>query len=192
MDASIFITYHNHNQLIRQAIGNPQIFHTEVSVDEWVKQFIWHKTPAEYVEKKTAMGLAVFDSTFLPETPEVIAVASEIERRLLEGGIEEMEGRDLTDNDIRDIKTAAYGIAHGIPVVARDKLFYTIEKMFQKDITIYVDREQNSMRQAWRLVTRLEAQGKQTPPELSHLLRLNTSKNIEKDMEKARQGDEPK
>ena len=190
LDASIFITYHNHTQLIRQKIGDPKIFHTEITEREWRNQFIWHKTPSEYIKGKIAKGLAVFDSTYLPETPVVNAVADVIERCLREGGIEKLESRKLTDNDRRDIMTVAYGIVHGVDVVARDKLFFTIEKMFKKDITIYVDREKNSMRQAWRLVTRLEAKGVQTPASLSHLLRLNTSEDIKREIEEARRGDQ--
>lgn len=232
-DTSMFIAFLNDDQRIRQHIGNPKIHHTEITKNEWSGHFSYlenlrreakdlpPKEPnSKLAQGRTARALAVFDSIYLPETPQVKAITTEILGCLLEAGFVELEGRTptkvdmsdaravaagltragvrdaeieaygLTVNDMRDIGTAAYAMAYGMDVVAADRLFYTIGAMFQSDSTMYVNRKRNSSKQALRMVGRLEAKGDETPAELAHLIRLNTSDNIRQAKTKGGEADD--
>lgn len=190
-DASMFIAFKNEDQRIRQHLGNPQIFHTKITVREWRGHFLYFEKKRREDEglspeppngrlarKRTARALAVFDSTYLPETPQVKAIAGEIIRCLQQEGIKELMGHELSRNDKRDIGTMAYAMAYGMDAVAADKLFYTVGRMFQSASTMHVNRIRNSTKQALRLLGRLEKHGVETRKELTHLIKLNSSEDV--------------
>lgn len=176
LDTSMFMRYRYFARELSGHLGNPQIYHTDITVKEWRNYFTHKEFSDEAVERLTTRALNAFGSSYLPELPVVKAIAGEITSHLLKAGIaiETSNGEPgKKTNDERDIEIFAHGVAHGIDVVSNDKLFFPMGELFHTGIKAHVNIKRTSQRWIRQLQEKLAAEGigkVGMPIDLTHLL----------------------
>ena len=176
LDTSMFIRYHNFPEELCEHLGNPQIHHTDITIEEWQSSFMWHGIPNETAKGLTEKSLEKFNSSYLPEIPAVEIIAAEVEEYLGLAGIEietESDKPDIETNDKRDILTFTHGVAHGVDVVSNDRLFFPMGELFHTGIKTHVNIKSKSSIWIRQLQAELAANGVGkvgTPIDLTHLL----------------------
>lgn len=166
LDTSSIIANHNRVQAFLQDIGNPEIYHTTITIEELRDHFIENEMEDEEATRRATRSLRRLNSTFLPAAKGVEEIAKVIEGYLLQAGIPE----EIIAEERNDILTVAYGMVYGMDVLSRDKLFYVMGRLFSMNIVVHtiLAIEPEGWAEQSRII--LNKNGIQTPIDLTHLL----------------------
>ena len=166
LDTNIFISKRKDAHSFLRAIGNPEVFHTEIIFKELLDVSKRYGLDEEEVFRQVNELFHTFGSTMLPKTGKPRKIARRISGILKLAGLQ----KEKVKEEKNDTLIVAYTVISGIDVVTRDALFYVIGKIFTTGITVHLVYEK--LPDAWsqQMKTRLKKKGIKTPVDLTHLI----------------------
>ena len=165
-DTNIFISERNRADSFMQRIGNPKVYHTDITFDELYKNYKKPDRKRKEVLGQILRSFAAFNSSPLPRTGKTRKIARRISRYLKRAGVP----RKTVRQEKNDTTIVAYGMLRGIDVLTADELFYVMDKIFTTGIELHLTWKKKPKHRAAQAKAILKKKGIKTPVDLTHLL----------------------
>lgn len=166
LDTNLLISHRNEAAEFLRRIGNPKVFHTDITYDELYKHGKLHGGNRWEIIQQVSRTFEAFNSTKLSKPKKARKISRKISKILKRGGLQ----KETVKAEKNDTLIVAYAMIYGIDVLSKDALFHVMGKIFNTGINIYMIKKKKPDARSRQMKTILKKQGIQTPVDLTHLL----------------------
>ncbi len=166
LDANICISQSNNAKRFLQAIGNPEVYQTDIIAYELRKHCRRLGMNKQQTTRWISRSRRAFNSTMLPRTRRALKIARRISKTLRLAEVP----KETVKAEKNDALIAAHAMLYGINVLIADRLFWVTGQVAALGIDIYLTSKNKPEQRSQQMRTILHKKGIETPVDLSHLV----------------------